>query len=324
MGRLFKLKAWLTVADAARHLAIVFGEEVTEADVLRLALDGHLRLSVNFVNHAQAKCGKVVGYDEAEWGEFPAELAATLPSVPDEAKGKALPYMMSLKLDDKRYLNLGDEVTTIKEVWDLPMIGNERLDIEHAYQNLTGGPAVTLSCLDGAFVAREDGQFCQLQESYDENEYQSGSNAQLEKLKQHIADNSIGESEAEKLLNQQKEDRKKFLEKRKSQPSSENYYPAGGLPKDSVLVVRTDALRELEQSVSGAPANLDKPMTTTERNTLLVIIAALCDYSDIKHQERGVTGQIANMTAEIGAAITDDTIRKVLAKIPDALETRMK
>lgn len=63
----------------------------------------------------------------------------------------------------------------------------------------------------------------------------------------------------------------------------------------------------------------DKPLSTVERNTLLKIIAALCDYSDIKHQERGAATQIARMTEEIGAAVTDDTIRKVLAKIPEAL-----
>ena len=59
-SKLFKLKEWLTVPDAARHLSIVFGEEVSEADVLRLALDGHLKLSVYFVNYAKASCGKVV------------------------------------------------------------------------------------------------------------------------------------------------------------------------------------------------------------------------------------------------------------------------
>lgn len=68
----------------------------------------------------------------------------------------------------------------------------------------------------------------------------------------------------------------------------------------------------------------EKPLNTTERNTLLTIIAALCDYSDIKHQDRGAASQIAKMTQEIGAAVTDDTIRKILAQIPAALETRMK
>ena len=77
-------------------------------------------------------------------------------------------------------------------------------------------------------------------------------------------------------------------------------------------------------SASKASAMLDKPLATTERNTLLTIIGALCDYSDIKHQERGAASQIVNMTQEIGAAVTDDTIRKILAKIPDALEARSK
>jgi hypothetical protein len=55
-GRLVvvKFKEWLTVPDAARHLSILFGEDVSEADVLQLALDGHLTLSVHFVNHAES------------------------------------------------------------------------------------------------------------------------------------------------------------------------------------------------------------------------------------------------------------------------------
>lgn len=68
----------------------------------------------------------------------------------------------------------------------------------------------------------------------------------------------------------------------------------------------------------------EAPIGTTERNTLLTIIAALCDYSAIRHQDRGAAGKIAKMTEEIGAAVTDDTIRKVLSKIPDSLEPRMK
>ena len=259
MGKLFNLKEWLTVADAARHLSIVFGEDVTEADVLRLALDGHLRLSVNFVNHARARCGVVVGYDDAEWGEFPAELVATLPNIPDEAKGKPMPYMKSLNIDDKRFLNLSVEVTTLRGVWDLPMIGGEQLDIEHQYQMLTGGPSVTLETMDGAFVEGRDGEMCQLQEDYDDNEFQAGSKAALEKLKHRFAEmmaldpTKEGAAEAEALLNRHEEDRKKFLEKRKTRPAKENYYPAGGLPKDAVIVVRTEALRAFERQSTDEP-----------------------------------------------------------------------
>lgn len=59
-SKLFKLKKWLTLNEAARHLSGICGEEVTVADILRLALDKHLRLSVNFVNHTSARPGTVV------------------------------------------------------------------------------------------------------------------------------------------------------------------------------------------------------------------------------------------------------------------------
>jgi hypothetical protein len=68
----------------------------------------------------------------------------------------------------------------------------------------------------------------------------------------------------------------------------------------------------------------DKPLTTTERNSLLSIIAALCDYSAIKHQERGAATQIAKMTDEIGCPVSDETVRRAMEKIPGALESRMK
>jgi hypothetical protein len=60
LKKLLKLKEWLTIPDAARHLSILFGKDVSAADVLRLGLDGHLTLSVDFVNHAQAQCGSII------------------------------------------------------------------------------------------------------------------------------------------------------------------------------------------------------------------------------------------------------------------------
>lgn len=71
-------------------------------------------------------------------------------------------------------------------------------------------------------------------------------------------------------------------------------------------------------------AMVDKSITTTERNTLLIIIAALCDHAAIKHQERGMAPRIMEMTDKIGAHLDDQTILNALKKIPTALETRMK
>ena len=103
-----------------------------------------------------------------------------------------------------------------------------------------------------------------------------------------------------------------------------NYYPASGLPEDSVLVIRTDALRDFEQSLSSEPALNDKPITATERNTLLTIISALCKSCAVDTAGRGAANQISRMTDLIGAPITDETIRNVLKKIPDAVGRRMK
>ncbi len=327
MKKLFTLKKWLTLQEAARHLAIVFGEEVCEADVLRLALDGHLKLSVNFVNHARAIKGNVVPIEEAEYEDFLFELTPEI-SIPEEHKGKPIRVIKGLNLDDKRVLDLGKDVMSLDGVYDLAMMGNERIDVEHQYQMLTNGPSVTLQGLNGAFVTGDAHTMYQLLESYDNNEYEAGSNGHLRELEQQILLKNIKPEKAKELLAKHKEDRKTFLAKAKERSDSgrdsDNYHPAGGLPDDCVMVVRTDALREFEQTINADSAPVDKPLNTTERNTLLTIIAALCDYSAIDPKARGAASQIASMTADLGAPVTDETIRKVLVQIPNAVGSRMK
>ncbi|PIV89338.1 MAG: hypothetical protein COW48_01020 [Hydrogenophilales bacterium CG17_big_fil_post_rev_8_21_14_2_50_63_12] len=68
----------------------------------------------------------------------------------------------------------------------------------------------------------------------------------------------------------------------------------------------------------------DKPLAATERNTLLIAIAALCKYEGLDPQARGTAQRIMEMTDDLGAHVDDGTIRTALKKIPDALETRMK
>lgn len=301
-SKLLKLREWLTVPDAARHLSNIFEEEVSEADLLRIALDGHVKLSVYFVNHAKARCGKIVTYEDVEWEE--STLISFMMSgkgIPDNIKGdpqKTREYidqfppstvMKSLNLDGERYLTLDDNVTTIRGVWDLSMIGNEQLDIEHEYQMLTGGPEVTLEGLDGAFVESKDGRtMCQLQESFDQNEYKRGSKAQLEKIKEHIARNNIGEEQAKELLDQHKKDREKYLNKRKNENPSNDYYPAGGLPHDSVLVVRTQALIDLQEQLSQEDSKKNPSLNSRSETTYLNIIGAMLEtfihhnYGEVK------------------------------------------
>lgn len=77
-------------------------------------------------------------------------------------------------------------------------------------------------------------------------------------------------------------------------------------------------------AASDRDKNSDKPLKTIERNTLLTIIAALCDNSNIKYEDRGAAIRIMEVMDGFGAHIDDGTIRNVLKQIPEALSTRLK
>ncbi|MDD5757980.1 MAG: hypothetical protein PHI06_02740 [Desulfobulbaceae bacterium] len=399
-GKLWKLKEWLTVPEAARHLSIMFGEEVNETDVLRLALDGHLKLSINFVNGTSARRGgNFLPFDEWEkefrsnnlWDDLkPIELKdkkigcyfpgydgvivhPDAPTVTDSTNYFMQPealkndYLNKCSPDQKTAIldaaidafvgfakmqaekfggkvppsfdSFRGEVISIRDVWDIPMLGTELIDIEHKYQQLTGGPEVTLCCMDGPVVEGKNGELYQLQESMDDNEYQSGSKAQLRKIKENIAINKIKKSKAEELLKQHKQDREKYLKARDSKKHSDDYYPAGGLPEDGVLVVRTSALTDLQvrlekesEAEANGKATVKDGIGNKERGTWLKIIYLLADkladtnrtaylkndgtfnlskFEEVlKDQAADLLGNDARM-GNIGHGLSNDNLKKI-------------
>jgi len=88
------------------------------------------------------------------------------------------------------------------------------------------------------------------------------------------------------------------------------------------LFAEIDLLRsKLKQPI----ARKDNPLSTRERDTLLAIIAALCNvagYDASKHAK--TAGLIKDAAAAMGVSIGETTIEGHLKKIPDALGTRMK
>ncbi len=271
-SRLFNLKKWLLVPEAARYLKILFDEEVSEADVLRLALDKRLAISVDFVNHAKAKHGKVVTYEDVEWSLYHSDFFSNLPGFSNLEKDKPVKVMRSLSIDGERFINLDEKVTTITGIWDLSMIGNERLDIEHRYQMITGGPEVTLSGMDGAFVERKGEVICQIQEKFDEKflkkmnseeETQKSLDYYRKVLEKRVSTDEINEEEAKKFLKQ----RKKNLSRKKSY--EDDYFPAGGLPDDGVLVVRTQALIDFLEGLSHEESTRAEVLETNTNKSFL-------------------------------------------------------
>lgn len=157
MSKLVKLKKWLTLSEAANHLSLVLEEDIAESDVLQFALDGDLTLSVQFVNPAYAGMCVQVDPNEVVWNEFPS-----LPVVD--------PFIYAPR--DGRVWQTGDiffqvanHVRKLKGVWDLPMTGGERIDVQSEYQKLMGGPAVTELSLHGVFVKSPSGVLYEIQTS---------------------------------------------------------------------------------------------------------------------------------------------------------------
>ncbi|QOY94973.1 hypothetical protein IM543_03480 [Massilia sp. UMI-21] len=222
MGKLFKLKQWLTLPQTAQHLTIICGEQVTEADVLQLALDRKLRISVYFLNHAKARAGTVVQYTRAEleravesgllpqdltwetWSDGKMQLFAG--DFFAEQLQKSLLLLASIPLGEDRYLTLDNFSMPIHGVWDLPMLGNECMSIQQELQNRTDGHTVKIKCHDGVFLESIDGKIVQLVETEDDEE----GNAPPAKPR-----------------------------------------PASNLPKDGMLVVRTAVLQDFERLLLG-------------------------------------------------------------------------
>jgi hypothetical protein len=291
-SKLFNLKEWLTLDDAAKHLSIVFGEEVTRADVLRLALDKRLTLSVNFVNHAQARKGRITPIEQCGFRILPS-LAANESAITTNLAGNTVSYseldeiapeigdaltrgelnlaFANILYQGKGVLVLDEAVASISGTWDLPMVGAEELDVEHSYQMETDGPSVTLSDFEGAFVER-DNVVCQLQADFDDNECVAGSKISGEHLEDRVLKEKLPKEKADELRADYKNLRRKLHDQWKRKPSS-RYYPAAGLPADAVYVVRTASLRAFEQSVLD-PSN-NKPLGQREETTLLNITGGL-------------------------------------------------
>ncbi|PSJ45378.1 hypothetical protein C7I36_04725 [Zobellella taiwanensis] len=291
MSKLFQLKKWLTVPEAADRLSSSFGEKVTEADVLRLALDGHLILSVSFPNKAVSK-------KRAEVDEDYSNLVARLlmGELRKEAASLCDPLMLDILVEHFKMSahvadfiiknNFTDLISPYKytavvslgeggEVFDLPLIGAERLDVEHRYQMLTGGPEITLHCLEGVFVIDAGGDYYQLQDRFSD-----------------LPSDKLPSFERPKPF------------------SERDYYPAATLPEDALWVVRTEALLDLERRIlqgeetdSPAGKSQTKPLINEDRwfDVLGVMAILLYENTDDPRMRKGENN--INMAGIKGAVI---------------------
>ena len=110
---LSKLRTWLTVADAVLHVASIFGERMKDADIFQFAMERRLTLSVRVLQRLfVAKLTEEV-WQRIAGGEHSFDLSVQ-------------PGVQCVGLPEGLY--------------DLPMIGRERLDVEYEFKKRTEGP----------------------------------------------------------------------------------------------------------------------------------------------------------------------------------------
>ncbi len=278
--KIYRLREWLTTDEAAEHLSLVLGEAVSVADLLRLALDRHLVLSVNLVNKAEACLGRVVPFKDVQIHELPMPIRGGTPTEIVRIPAGMLIDDVEAITEQTRFVCFDEPVVSIDGIWDLPMRGAERLDIEHAFQGLSNGPAVELINIDGTFLVDSGGTWAALQEQLPPQEV---TRADGTKKKERGA-----------------------------------YIPAGALPADAPLVVRMSALAAFQEKLSAldAPAAIARPnVATRERDTLLKLLIGMAVEAyrhDPAATRSAAPSEIAGDLAKHGLAVTDDTVRKYL------------
>ena len=315
MNKLFKRKKWLSVPDAARHLAILIEEEVTEADILQLALEDSLTLSVNFINKCHALPGELIPINDAAYEEAPG--SGGIESTRDYDG-----YTVKVNGVESHVLLFNEGMTTLQGVFDLPMAGGERIEVLDRVQRLTDGPLVLELNNNGTYVRDTEGKFFQLHQHFEGNLFENGSTAQYLAIEDRIFTEDIVADTANHLRTLYAEQRKLLLARQEGMQSTGGYSMLQHLPMDSVLVVRTASLNQFLQSFDPAPNNVEKPLGSKERDTLLrlVIGMAIDGYGhDPKASRSNTPKELADIMVEQGMSISDDTVRKYLKLAADTV-----
>jgi len=277
VSKLFSLKEWLSLADAAKRLSTSFGEEVTEADIIQLALEGRLRLSLQILGYVYAhraykKLESEVEYEEIEY-TLPPELDPSqetrIRREPIDGEVLRIPEFCG----DGEVLQLGTSAICFardypdRQIVDFPVTWFSRPFLLQYFDHLRLPLEEPVECAtDRLLIQEKSGDIWHI-ESYD------------------------------------------------------NF-----LPGDVEVVVRTQALRDLEQSFEDVSANKqDKPLSTRERDTLYKIIIgmAMRGYGhDPSAQRSSAIADIARDLEEVGLPVSDDTIRKYMKEAAALLDSK--
>lgn len=288
MSKLWKLKSWLSLDEGANMISTVLGESVEVKDLYRFALDGHLKLSVNFVNPTPFKKVTVIKSEDVQYktiysnlGSPPKTLRTNIPLAEHRISNT-----LWVKSSSKNWIKM-------KGAYELAMIGSERRVIEQLiYPELD----LSIPIISGCYI-KDDEDIYQLQRLF----------------------------KPERISTQKVEDRDPLELKPRKLSHVTPVCSLGDYEYELVLL--TSEITRFIQSLQDEPSSSkqdDKPLDSRERTTLLILIGALLNQSNIEPTKRGITTSVQKMTELVGAPLSDDSIRNILSQVPTALEKRQK
>ncbi|BFI60073.1 MULTISPECIES: hypothetical protein [Yersinia] len=238
MKKIFKLKKWLTLEEASRRLTTTFEEDVTIADCLQLALDGHLVISALLSKSTYAIYAKKEIRTNREI-LFVCRGTNKGEDVYCDIMG------VTFKADyldaEKEHIERHGEIFRLRHgIYDLPMWGAEQLDVMHQFDIGQGRSPREFVDLEGAFLSL-NGETVNIMNSFNEFEW--------------ITDEHGERKEFDKVL-KKPVDFKSY---------HEFFYPDDGL-RDVEFVFRRENIEQFERN-----ALEDESPSLTMSESLLVI-----------------------------------------------------
>lgn len=187
-----------------------------------------------------------------------------------------------------------DRVMFTEGIFDLTMFGREFMDLNALYKQSIGEVAWESSPIDSV-ILRKNGIYYKLK----------GIESQIDEGPHMIQEGrAIDRSES------------------RVDCRTLNYY-------SHKLVIRKEELDRFISALDEVPVESaliedEKPLATRERNTLLIMIGALCKQVGIDPSSPGVAKSVAAMTELVGAPVSEETVKNKLDQVADALERRQK
>lgn len=330
--KLSRLKKWLTLDDSAKFLSLLSSEEITVTDLLHMALQGDLTLSINLVNSYVAKIGSKIPIHEARLRRAPSlkDMGAGKPfeeiegeekkafikalveshkqnSDPDLERGGVdkpeLPrFDTTLFFEGEVFADYSatlkferDIIQRISGLWDLPMFGAEALVIQDAFYSAINGPAPDWVSLCGVFLKHPTAnQWANLCAPFDEKNV--------------------------KLI-------------------PDNFYPSSELPEREPIVIRRDELQRFADTLNEPSPTLpaatddDSEVARLQRTVAALALGLMREYPKYRHGDKPNISKLTDLAIDhlrsedrdqplygFGKSTINDTIKVALKRYQELSE----